>query len=164
MIEEKPHITEEVRLVPWWAVTLAVLIFVGMQILMHAVMFPREPNPPPVALRVFMGFMAGSFLAFLILLIGYVNRDAKRRGMNAKLWTVLVIFVPNAVGFVLYFLLRQPLLVTCPQCGAKVNPNFNFCPACKFNLRPVCPQCKREVRAGDRFCPHCAAALELGQP
>ncbi len=51
-------------------------------------------------------------------MIGYVNADSKRRGMNSLLWTLLVIFVPKALGFIAYFLLRKPLLIPCPNCGA----------------------------------------------
>lgn len=156
MIEEKPQITEEIRLIPWWAYTLAVALFAAVQALMHLVGFRREPHPPPLPLQIFFGFMAGAVVAFLMLLIGYVNRDAKRRGMNTALWTVLVIFIPNAIGFIIYFLLRQPLLVACPQCGTAANPSFNYCPKCKFNLHPTCPECHRAVRVGDAYCAYCA--------
>jgi hypothetical protein len=159
MIEEKAQISEEIRLVPWWAIALAVVLFAGIQVLLHVVLFPREPHPPPFGFQLFVGLMAGTVLAFLVLLVGYVTRDAKRRGMNVPLWTLLVIFVPNAIGFIIYFLLRQPLMTKCPRCGATANPNFNFCSKCKYNLRPACPQCKREVRPDDKYCPYCAQEL-----
>jgi RNA polymerase subunit RPABC4/transcription elongation factor Spt4 len=94
-----------------------------------------------------------------VLLVGYVNRDARRRGMNVALWTVLVIFVPNAIGFIIYFLMRQPLRIACPKCGVVADPAFNFCPKCKFNLHPTCPECHRGVQAGDLYCPFCAREL-----
>ena len=59
---------------------------------------------------------AASFLAIVILMIGYVNADSKRRGMNSLLWTLLVIFIPKALGFIAYFLLRKPLMMPCPKC------------------------------------------------
>lgn len=160
MNEEKPQITEEVRVIPWWAIGLAIVFFAGLQVLMHLVIFPREPHPSPYGLRIFVGLMGGVVLAFFVLLVGYVNRDAKRRGMNTALWTLLVIFIPNAIGFIIYFLLRQPLMVKCPQCGAMATPSFNYCPKCKYNLRPTCPQCQHAVCAGDTYCPYCARALE----
>ena len=95
-----------------------------------------------------------------MLLIGYVNRDAKRRGMNYVLWTVLVIFIPNAIGYIIYFVVRQPIKGACPQCGATVNPGFNFCPKCKFLLHPACPQCHRGIEGGAAFCPYCSAELK----
>lgn len=56
-------------------------------------------------------------------------------------------------------MVREPLPSDRPQCGATVSARFNFCPACKYNLRPSCPQCKREVRAGDMYHPYCAPEL-----
>jgi hypothetical protein len=160
MVEEKPQISEEIRLIPWWAILLAVVFFVGIQFLLHLVIFPREPRPTPEPLRYVAGFLAGTALAFFTLLVGYVNRDARRRGMSVALWTLIVIFVPNAIGFIIYFLLRWPLLINCPQCGATLNPSFNYCPKCKFNLHPTCPECKHAVQIGDAFCPYCARGLK----
>ena len=159
MSEERFNIREELKLIPSWAISLAALLFLGVQALFLLVAFRHEPNPPPIPLQVFIGFLPSSILASLILLAGYVNRDAKRRGMNSRLWTALVILIPNAIGFILYFLLRHPLMVSCPQCGTAVNANFNFCPKCKFNLHPTCPECHRAVRVGDTFCPYCAHEL-----
>lgn len=157
--KEESVISREIRIIPWWAYALAVVLFVGIQAFLHFYGFRHGPNPPPFPLRVFFTVMAGCLVAFVVLLVGYVNRDAKRRNMNAALWTVLVIFIPNAIGFILYFLLRQPVLVQCPQCGAMDNPNYNFCPKCKFNLRPTCPSCQHAVQIGDGFCPYCAREL-----
>jgi len=159
MPEAKPNISEEARLIPWWAIGLAVALFVALQVLMHVVLFPRESHPPPLALRIFFSFLAGVGLAFFVLLVGYVNRDARRRGMNVAMWTVLVIFVPYAIGLIIYFLMRQPLRTTCPKCGALADPGFNFCPKCKFKLHPACPECHRPVQVGDLYCPFCAKEL-----
>ncbi len=48
--------------------------------------------------------------------------------MNYVLWTFLVILVPNAIGFIIYFVVRQPIMGTCPQCGATVNPGVQLLP------------------------------------
>jgi hypothetical protein len=159
-VKQESIVSREIRIIPWWAYVVALVVFVGVQVLFHYLGFKREPHPPPIAFRTFFTLMMGTLGAFLALLIGYVNRDAKRRNMNSTLWTVLVIFIPNAIGFILYFLLRQPLLVECPQCHHMANPSFNFCPKCKFNLRPTCPACNRAIQAGDTFCPYCAHELK----
>jgi RNA polymerase subunit RPABC4/transcription elongation factor Spt4 len=153
-------IREEVKVIPAWAIVLAVGFFVGVQALLHLVIFPRDLHAPPLVLRAVFGLIPACVLAFFTLLVGYVNRDTKRRGMNRTLWTILVIFVPNAIGFIIYFLMRQPVQATCPQCAATVNPAFNYCPRCKFNLHPACPQCHRTIEAGDTFCPYCASELK----
>jgi hypothetical protein len=159
MSEVKPNTVEGVKVIPWWAIGLAVALFAGLQVLLHVVLFPLEPHPAPLAWRIFIGFMGGAALAFFVLLVGYVNRDARRRGMSAALWTVLVIFVPYAIGFIIYFLVRQPLRIPCPKCAAVADPAFNFCPKCKFNLHPACPQCHNAVQVGDIYCPHCGNEL-----
>lgn len=75
-------------------------------------------------------------------------------------WTLLVIFIPNAIGFILYFLLRQPIMIKCPQCGETTIPSFNYRPKCIFNLRPTCPNCRHAISSGDKFCSYCACELE----
>ena len=48
-----------------------------------------------------------SVFAFLPLVIGvYVYRDAKRRNMNAPLWTIIAILAPSLIGFIIYLLVR----------------------------------------------------------
>ena len=82
-----------------------------------------------------LGVAAGSLVfgvvvALWLLAIGYVYADAKRRGMQAILWLAIAIIVPNLVGFILYFALREPLLSACAQCGQGVAPGQKFCPTC----------------------------------
>jgi hypothetical protein len=92
--------------------------------------------------------MAISVSAFLLML-GYVYRDARRRNMNAPLWTLLVfILAPSSliIGLIIYLLVREPLPYPCPRCGSLVGPRFNFCSSCKCNLHPSCPN----LQAGNR--------------
>ena len=37
----------------------------------------------------------------------YVWRDAKRRRMNAVLWTIIAVFAPTLIGFIVYLLVRS---------------------------------------------------------
>jgi len=145
--------------VPWWAIVLAVIGFVCMQYLFHVVI-PTHRDAPPLAMRVFLGLLTGAVLAGWALLVGYVNQDAGRRGMNRTLWTLVCIFVPNGIGFILYFLMRKPLATICPQCSNAVPADANFCPRCAYRLTPVCPKCGHTVRPGDAYCANCAAPLE----
>ena len=157
---EKFDIREEIRLIPKTMIAVSVLGFFLIQSLLIILAFRHDPQAPPMAVRVLVGTLAGSVLAFFLLLVGYVNRDAKRRGMNHVLWTVLVLVIPNAIGYILYFVLRQPIVGTCPNCGATVRASFNFCPNCRFNVRPACPQCHRTIELGTTFCPYCSAELK----
>ena len=161
---EKFDIRAEIRLIPKVMFVVAVLVFVGMVALFALVVFRKDPHAPPVPVQALIGALAGSVLGFFMLLVGYVNRDAKRRGMNYVLWTVLVLIIPNAIGYILYFLVRHPMMGTCPQCGTMVNPSFNFCPKCKFSLHPACPRCHRAIELGATFCPYCSADLKALAP
>ncbi len=163
-MKERSGISAEIRILPWWAylftaisfaITLPYFYFHPMRHL------PLGALSDPV--RAIFTVLISSLIGFLILLIGYVNRDAKRRAMNSALWTALVIFIPNAIGFILYFLLRRPIPVPCPQCGAIVNAQYNFCPKCKYNLLPTCPSCQHAIQPGDAFCPYCAHELKVAE-
>ena len=81
-------------------------------------------------LRTLIGLAGGTLAGAYFLLAGYVYADAVRRGMPPIPWTALAVLVPNCVGFVLYFLLRKPILHPCPGCGRGVAPDAAFCPGC----------------------------------
>ena len=90
-------------------------------------------------LGTFMGLLGGTLAAAYFLLAGYVFTDAGRRGMPPVPWTALAVVIPNCVGFVLYFLLRKPILHPCPSCGCGVAPDAAFCPRCgkpQMNMGP----------------------------
>ncbi len=159
-----PYLRQEMRLIPGWAIGLAVLAMIVMPMIIVGVVFRRESNPPPLPVQIFFGLMAGSIIAFLALMIGYVSRDSRRRGMNPVFWTLVVILVPNAIGFIVYFLSRKPLQIPCQNCGQSSVAGFTFCPNCGAALQPSCPQCKRPVQPGFRFCPSCSAPLPQSRP
>jgi hypothetical protein len=169
MSKERFRFSEEIRLIPRDIVLLVVALFVLAQAIVQGILTVTDKLPWPELSRS-MAHLAGAvlvtavaaFVAAFIFLVAYVNRDAHRRGMNSTLWTVLVLVLLPAyfvTGFIIYFLLREPLPYPCPQCHAEVSARFNYCPECKHNLRPACPNCRREVRPGDRYCPHCAMDL-----
>jgi ABC-type Fe3+ transport system permease subunit len=173
--KENLRFRDEFKLVPRWLFVLVILLFLVAQVIALAVnltapsrgdqIFPPElQNDPATASVALAGIVTAVSLlmATLIFLVGYVNRDAKRRGMNSALWTLLVlILMPTSMilGFVLYFLTREPLPYQCPQCGNSVGARFNFCPNCKCDLHPSCPQCKHEVVETDKYCPYCGNDL-----
>ena len=150
--------TAEIRIFPDWAWALAAIAFLAAQWFFN---FPlaHQASPPPAWARPLLGILAGIGGGAFLLLIGYVNTDARRRGMSPVLWTILVIVIPNALGFILYFILLQPMRRGCPQCGYFVEIGFNFCPRCSHKLSPSCPQCKRVVSPNDVYCPYCGSAL-----
>jgi len=156
--ETQTGLTAEIKIVPLWAWTLAVIAFVAAQILFNGVALWHS-GAPPAWCRAVLGLLAGVGAGCFLLLIGYINRDAKRRGMSPTLWTIMAVIIPNALGIILYFLLRQPRSSACPQCGSPVQTGFNFCPRCNHKLGPSCPQCQRVVGVNDVYCPYCGTVL-----
>ena len=63
----------------------------------------------PVVLRLLLGAMWALLFFVYGLLVSYIYGDARRRGMRHVLWTVIAAAVPNGLGFIAYFLLREPL-------------------------------------------------------
>ena len=175
--KENLRFWEEFGIIPRWLMVLVAVLY-GIALVTAITvnlaarnnpngneMFPPElRNNPALASLALAGIVtaAGLTMATFIFFVAYVNRDASRRGMSAALWTILVIILLPAwgfIGFVIYFLMREPLPYPCPQCGNTVGARFNFCPSCKCNLQPSCPQCKREIAETDKFCPYCGNDL-----
>jgi ABC-type Fe3+ transport system permease subunit/RNA polymerase subunit RPABC4/transcription elongation factor Spt4 len=187
---ERSSFAEEFRVVPRWLVVTVLALYVlaivigtfvnlghsfviysspGQEVVdaHHQIWPPEFRNQPVIASLLLAGVLTlmaiplGGFLLFL----GYVYRDAKRRGMHAGLWLTLILILSPAylaIGFLLYFFLREPLPYPCPQCGTTVGPRFNYCPNCDNNLHPACPHCRQEVSEADKFCPNCGNTLSRG--
>ena len=130
--ETRTGFAAEIKIIPPWAWALAIVVFVAAQVFFNIVL-ARHLDAPPAWSRVLMGLAAGIAGVCYLLLIGYVNRDARRRGMSPLLWTIVAILIPHGLGLILYFILRQPLHSACPQCGNAVQTGFNFCPAATTN-------------------------------
>jgi hypothetical protein len=177
---EHSRFRDELRIIPKWLVVICLLLYILALIIGFSVnhngfqtngpIFPgdeslrHDPELSYFELGCVITFGAVA-LSILFFSLGYVYRDAKRRGMNPGLWTLLVLLLSGGyffIGFIIYLLIREPLPYTCPQCAVSVSARFNFCPNCKCNLHPACPQCQREVSDTDKFCPYCAT--ELAQP
>jgi len=136
------------------------LVFVCGYALMRHAAIPSDPKTAswPEIGKVAMSIAAPLVASTWLLLIGYVYGDAKRRGMRHVMWTLLAIFIPDAIGIILYFVLRDPMPSPCPGCGANVRSTFTFCPNCSAPLKPTCPQCGRPMERGWKHCPNCGAA------
>ena len=176
--KENLRFWEEFGIIPRWLMVLVAVLYVIALVVAITVNLAAGRNPngndmfppdlrysPALASLALAGIVTGASLslAIIIFLVAYVNRDASRRGMSSALWTILVIILLPAwgfIGFVIYLLMREPLPYPCPQCGNTVGARFNFCPNCKCNLHPSCPQCKREIAETDKFCPYCGNELK----
>lgn len=80
--------------------------------------------------------------AVLLLVLGcwaclgvWTYRDAKARGLDARIWTVIVVLVPNLMGLLLYFLIgRRQQRVRCASCGGQTEPGKHYCSNCGVSL------------------------------
>ncbi|HLZ11909.1 MAG TPA: zinc ribbon domain-containing protein [Candidatus Acidoferrum sp.] len=171
--KEAFRFSDEFRIVPKWLKVLCLLLYF-IAIGIGVTVMVRVPDARPAGLRdevevsvlAILGIVTAMsiLISASIFMISYVNRDARRRGMNSALWTWFVlIMLPTSVGvigFVIYLLMREPLPYPCPRCNNLVGARFNFCPSCKCNLHPSCPNCKKEIAETDKFCPYCANELK----
>ncbi len=85
-------------------------------------------NTMPDAL--WFGLTFGVFTAAFFLALGYIYGDARRRQMPAWAWVIAASFIPNLIGFILYFVFRGPLLGPCTSCGKPIRANEAFCSHC----------------------------------
>ena len=120
MKREDLRFADEIRLIPRGLVVVVIVLYAIVlaitQIVNHYTqdLAPAGYTPVEGAWMLAAAVTGAAIpIAALIFVIGYVNRDARRRGMNSGLWATLVIILLPAwllTGFVIYFLIREPLL------------------------------------------------------
>jgi hypothetical protein len=137
----------------WGVAISALLAFVA------ALLWVLLTDAFPLAARIALGAALALFIFLYGFLVSYVYGDAKRRGMRQGVWALVAALVPNALGFIAYFLLREPLLKPCGACGATARRDFAFCPQCGSPLRQVCPACRRPVETIWSHCAHCGTKI-----
>jgi hypothetical protein len=158
----EPRVSDDLGMIPWWSVTLAVAAFAGMQYIFFG-RVQHGPHREFGPMHYLMAYSWGTLVASYVLLVGYVSRDAKRRNMPVGLWMLIVLLMTGGVGAVVYFLLRQPVLSRCPHCSTEIAASYHFCPQCQFQMAPVCGQCFRGVEITDVYCKQCGHDLEKDQ-
>jgi double zinc ribbon protein len=158
---------ERFEIIPRTAKVVAALLTIGMVVLI-AILTHLPPTHgeavPPFAAKIFLPIMAGAVVLIYVLLVGFVYGDAKQRGMRYVMWTLLAIFLPDAIGIILYFILRDKLPTTCPHCSTKVVAKFAFCPNCGTSVKPTCPHCGQAVEVVWTNCAYCGTKLPSPTP
>ena len=152
---------EEIKVIPTAAWLLAAGAYLAISGFVLVMTSSPGPDDWPTGVRILFGILMPLFPAVYVLLVGYVYCDAKRRGMQYVMWTLLAALLPSAIGFILYFILRDPLLEICPKCGKNVSTGFPFCSACGTALAQTCPECRRPVKPIWSHCAQCGARLGL---
>jgi len=155
---------DELQSIPWVAWLIGGCLWIGIFLLMFLLPIQHDPELRQWLLpfKVLIAALPGLPLFAWAVLVGYVHQDARRRGMRYVMWTLLAAFIPNAIGIILYFVLRDPLLTPCPHCGTQVKRGFAFCPKCGGALTLACPRCHHAVEPGWTHCTNCGASLATG--
>jgi RNA polymerase subunit RPABC4/transcription elongation factor Spt4 len=150
-------ISQRTHVIPIGAwVTAAVVVMVIFLLMTWIV---ANANDMPLAIQILLPIVPSVALAGWTLLIGYVYGDARRRGMRYVMWTLLAFFIPNGIGVILYFILRDPVPGHCSKCGSWVQQGHAFCPGCGASILPACSQCHRAGQPGWSHCAWCGAKL-----
>src|SRR5713101_8193561 len=102
---------EELRVIPRTAWVIAFVAYFVFTTLIFNFALPSDPKLSTWPLAGKIAFVYGMFLLVfaLILLVGYVFADARRREMRYVMWTWLAALIPDGIGIILYFILRDPL-------------------------------------------------------
>src|SRR6266404_3081952 len=109
--KENLRFWQEFKLVPRWLIwTVVVLFILAQAIAQVALLYQLQHNPndifapelkdqPALASLALFGIVTAVSLIFTIIVFmtGYVNKDAKRRGMHSGLWTFLVLVLMPAL-------------------------------------------------------------------
>ena len=157
--------SDELRMIPRWAIAGALAAFALTEYYFW-VLLPQHRHHPsalPIVFRFYLLISWGALAALYVLIMGYISNDAPRRGMSARLWMLCVV-MPGGIGAVLYFLLRQPILASCPSCGTRVAGTFHYCPQCAYQVSACCGHCYRTARITDLYCVHCGHDLATDHP
>jgi predicted nucleic acid-binding Zn ribbon protein len=84
-----------------------------------------------------IGILLGIFgvvamLSLFVFLGIWVYKDAKSRGLNPALWTVIVLVaIQGLIGLLLYLLVgRRSPQIACPECSAMTSEKAPFCEKC----------------------------------
>lgn len=158
--------TKELRVIPTAAWMVGWIIYACITVPTFLFVIPTDPTLGKWPRWGQALFVLGIFLFAVALagLIGYIYGDARRRHMRYIMWTLLAIFMPNAIGIMLYFILRDPLWKPCPGCGNFAKAGFAFCPHCGASLQPTCPNCGKPIDSSWANCAHCGQRLSMPAP
>ncbi len=155
-------VNDESRLIPTWSIIAASVAFLLVEYYFWIIAPQNRPHAGPViGLRIYFNLSWGLLASLYCLMLGYVSKDAPRRGMSIRFWMLICMVMPGGIGAVLYFLLRQPQISRCPACGTHVQSDFHYCPQCNRQLVTSCGNCFLSVLPADQYCTRCGHELAV---
>jgi len=87
------------------------------------------------------------------------KRPRSREPSAHVLWTLLVAVMPQGIGFIVYFVLRDAVLQPCRSCDSLARREYAFCPQCGVSLPRICPSCGKPLEAAWSHCAYCGVRL-----
>lgn len=113
-----------------------------------------------IATVILLSVMMLALVAIPVLIGTYVYRDAKKRAMNAALWTLIALLAPGFIGLIIYLIVRSEVSdFNCPQCSRQILESFSVCPYCGAMLTEKCQKCAFPLEAGWINCPQCGEPI-----
>jgi hypothetical protein len=163
--QDETRFSDDLRLIPRWSIAAAVVAFALVEYYFWIALpaHAHHASRLPFALHFYLLISWGILAALSMLVMGFISIDAPRRGMSAQLWMICVI-IPGGIGTALYFVLRQPILASCPSCGAHIAGDFHYCPQCSYQIMACCGNCHRSARITDLYCVYCGHELAKDHP
>jgi hypothetical protein len=125
-------------------------------------------------------YIGAALAAFWLAMVIWSFRDMRSRSRDtlAQLVVAVMVAILNVPGLLIYIFLRpretlseayersleeEALLQeieekpVCPGCRARVQPEWQACPACHTRLKKPCINCGRMLELSWDLCPYCAA-------
>lgn len=98
----------------------------------------------------------------LVFLGKAIFNECRKLQMNPWLWLLVVFFVPNGIGLLLFLLFRSNEVkkLRCPSCSKPVKPEYVNCPECGYQLSDSCSKCHKAVQKGWKLCPYCGNEVD----
>lgn len=119
----------------FWALTSLFLVcFAGMGYMMFQYM--NEITSDDLVWYVVVCILMVLLPSMYIILAIVIYKDASRKKMNVWLWMTAVMYIPNLVGLLLYFIVRKQHQKMCTNCNRSVGRDFEYCPYCGQIINP----------------------------
>ena len=87
----------------------------------------RHHGPGPLGLDIYFNLSWGILVALYFLLVGYVSKDAPRRGMSTRFWMLVCVVLPGGIGAV-------PDAVVAVTAGSERPVVWKFAPVVNENV------------------------------
>ncbi|MEG1410865.1 MAG: hypothetical protein RSD36_13590 [Terrisporobacter sp.] len=83
-------------------------------------------------------------ICFILIIIAWIflwvwtYKDATNKGLNAKLWTLIVILGPSGIGLLIYFLVgRKQSFIKCSSCLKSIPIDSKYCNKCGNSVTKI---------------------------